>query len=638
MAAVAGALPQGSDRAHPLRHRRRRRNVLRHLPARQRARRGAPGARARRGAAARLHADAHRRRERLRRPRLLLRDQRLPRAARAAAPEDPRRPRLHLGRAGRDPARDRPRPLGRPRAPRRHDHLDAAGEVGHQAKEFAQAARLPEAAAAVRRRDAAHVAARVARAAARRELGRPVVCTLSGEDLFLEGAAGALQEGGEGADRAATPRRSTRFVATSDYYADFMAGYLELPRKQIATVPIGIKLRRASSRPAPAAAIGLSRSATSPGSLPRRACTCWPRRTSSGRRELGLRRRGWRPPATWPPSTAPTSTGSRRRSRRSASRASSTATRRSTGRAQDRLPAGARRAVRAEPVRGAEGPLPARGARHRRPRRRAPSTGPSPSSSSGRAAGCCSRPATCAAWRTAWLELQRDPARARSSACAGSEGARATTPPRAWASARSRSAPRGRSEALSVQRLMPEAPSRRRFEGVRDAARTAADPARGRSLHARGRRVAVHRRALGQRQEHAALHPRHARAAEHGRVQVDGRDVHALAGAELAAFRNREVGFVFQDHFLLPQLSVLENVLAPTLVARGGGGLRRAGARAARARGPRRPARAPARGAVGRRAPAHGARARARDAAARRCCATSRPATSTPSRRGRWPT
>ena len=52
-----------------------------------------------------------------------------------------------------------------------------------------------------------------------------------------------------------------------------------------------------------------------------------------------------------------------------------------------------------------------------------------------------------------------------------------------------------------------------------------------------------------------------------GRVLVGGRDVQALAERELAAFRNREVGFVFQDHFLLPQLSVIENVLAPTLVA-----------------------------------------------------------------------
>ena len=52
-----------------------------------------------------------------------------------------------------------------------------------------------------------------------------------------------------------------------------------------------------------------------------------------------------------------------------------------------------------------------------------------------------------------------------------------------------------------------------------------------------------------------------------GELRLDGRDVHALPETELAAFRNREIGFVFQDHFLLPQLSVLENVLAPTLVA-----------------------------------------------------------------------
>ena len=74
--------------------------------------------------------------------------------------------------------------------------------------------------------------------------------------------------------------------------------------------------------------------------------------------------------------------------------------------------------------------------------------------------------------------------------------------------------------------------------------------------------------ALRQRQEHAALHPRHARAPERrARSGSNGRDLQALPETELAAFRNREVGFVFQDHFLLPQLSVLENVLAPTLVA-----------------------------------------------------------------------
>ena len=56
-----------------------------------------------------------------------------------------------------------------------------------------------------------------------------------------------------------------------------------------------------------------------------------------------------------------------------------------------------------------------------------------------------------------------------------------------------------------------------------------------------------------------------------GTVALDGQDPFALGERELATFRNREVGFLFQDHCLLPQCSVLENVLTPTLVARGGG-------------------------------------------------------------------
>jgi lipoprotein-releasing system ATP-binding protein len=58
-----------------------------------------------------------------------------------------------------------------------------------------------------------------------------------------------------------------------------------------------------------------------------------------------------------------------------------------------------------------------------------------------------------------------------------------------------------------------------------------------------------------------------------GTVTLDGRDPFRLPEPELAAFRNRQVGFVFQDHCLLPQCSVLENVLAPTLVARSRDGL-----------------------------------------------------------------
>lgn len=55
-----------------------------------------------------------------------------------------------------------------------------------------------------------------------------------------------------------------------------------------------------------------------------------------------------------------------------------------------------------------------------------------------------------------------------------------------------------------------------------------------------------------------------------GVVTLDGQNPFSLGERQLATFRNREVGFLFQDHCLLPQCSVLENVLAPTLVARKG--------------------------------------------------------------------
>ncbi|MGA2034953.1 MAG: ABC transporter ATP-binding protein [Thermoguttaceae bacterium] len=48
-----------------------------------------------------------------------------------------------------------------------------------------------------------------------------------------------------------------------------------------------------------------------------------------------------------------------------------------------------------------------------------------------------------------------------------------------------------------------------------------------------------------------------------GRVILDGQETGALGEPALADFRNRRIGFVFQDHYLLPQCSVLENVLLP---------------------------------------------------------------------------
>jgi ABC-type lipoprotein export system ATPase subunit len=55
--------------------------------------------------------------------------------------------------------------------------------------------------------------------------------------------------------------------------------------------------------------------------------------------------------------------------------------------------------------------------------------------------------------------------------------------------------------------------------------------------------------------------------ADAGEVLVDGRDVEKLGEEDLAAYRNTTVGFIFQLHHLLPQCTILENVLVPTLAA-----------------------------------------------------------------------
>ena len=53
-----------------------------------------------------------------------------------------------------------------------------------------------------------------------------------------------------------------------------------------------------------------------------------------------------------------------------------------------------------------------------------------------------------------------------------------------------------------------------------------------------------------------------------GSVIIDGVDVFALKEKELADFRNRHIGFIFQFHQLLPEFNTLENVMMPAMIAR----------------------------------------------------------------------
>ena len=53
-----------------------------------------------------------------------------------------------------------------------------------------------------------------------------------------------------------------------------------------------------------------------------------------------------------------------------------------------------------------------------------------------------------------------------------------------------------------------------------------------------------------------------------GRVLIEGTDVFAMKDKDLAAFRNRHIGFIFQFHQLLPEFTALENVCIPAMIAR----------------------------------------------------------------------
>ena len=73
-------------------------------------------------------------------------------------------------------------------------------------------------------------------------LNRPVCCTLQGEDLFLEGLQEPYRTEAKELIRA-NVKYVDAFIAVSEYYAEFMPGYLGIPREKIRVVPLGINLQ-----------------------------------------------------------------------------------------------------------------------------------------------------------------------------------------------------------------------------------------------------------------------------------------------------------------------------------------------------------------------------------------------------------
>jgi glycosyltransferase involved in cell wall biosynthesis len=78
-------------------------------------------------------------------------------------------------------------------------------------------------------------------------LGRPICCTLQGEDLFLEGLQEPYRSEAKSLIRA-NIRHVDAFISVSDYYAEFMPDYLGIPREKIRVVPLGINLQGYKSR------------------------------------------------------------------------------------------------------------------------------------------------------------------------------------------------------------------------------------------------------------------------------------------------------------------------------------------------------------------------------------------------------
>ena len=132
----------------------------------------------------------------------------------------------------------------------------------------------------------------------RRQTGVPILGTLQGDDIFLEALPEPFRA--EALDLIRDHcREMDGFIATSAYYADFMSGYLDIPRERIHVIHPGLNLTGHGAPRPERRRCHLSPSAISPASAPRRACTFWSRPFASFGKCPMRRLAGCTSPAGW---------------------------------------------------------------------------------------------------------------------------------------------------------------------------------------------------------------------------------------------------------------------------------------------------------------------------------------------------
>ena len=140
----------------------------------------------------------------------------------------------------------------------------------------------------------------------KRAVGAPVLCSLQGDDIFLEALPEPFRSQALELIREHC-REIDGFIATSAYYADFMAEYFAIPRSA-STSSIRASTCTATAARARPPTAGRSRSATSPASVRKRGCTSWPRRSGCCDSSPAPSAAGCASPAGWAKATSHTLT------------------------------------------------------------------------------------------------------------------------------------------------------------------------------------------------------------------------------------------------------------------------------------------------------------------------------------------